>query len=77
MNEFLEKWANKQFERVNFGDKRLNKRAQIIAGNMITKPKASINMQGEGWGGSKGAYPFFDFGWLKVLKQYWEFDTYG
>lgn len=60
MNIYLKEWARQQFERVNLGDKRLNKRAQIIAGNMMMKPEASINMQSENWSESKGAYRFFD-----------------
>lgn len=60
MNMYLEEWARRQFKGVNLGDKRLNKRAQIIAGNMILKPETSINMQSENWGESKGAYRFFD-----------------
>lgn len=60
MNIYLKEWARQQFERVDLGDKRLNKRAQIIAGNMMMKPEASINMQSENWSESKGAYRFFD-----------------
>jgi len=60
MNKNLEKWAEAQFEGLNLGDKRLNKRAQLIARNMMKKPSASINMQSENWSESKGAYRFFD-----------------
>lgn len=60
MNKDLENWARKQFEGINLGDKRLNKRVQLIASNMIKKPAASINMQGENWNEAKGAYRFFD-----------------
>lgn len=60
MKYHLQTWARKQFENVSLGDKRLNKRAQIIANNMMKKPKASINMQSESWSESKGAYRFFD-----------------
>lgn len=60
MDKYLEEWAKQQFEGVNLGDKRLNRRAQLIAGNMMKKPEASINMQSENWSESKGAYRFFD-----------------
>lgn len=60
MNKTIENWTELQFENVNLGDKRLNKRTQIIAGNMIKKPSASINSQSENWSQSKGAYRFFD-----------------
>jgi len=60
MNKNFENWAKSQFEGLNLGDKRLNKRAQLIAGNMMKKPSASINMQSENWSESKGAYRFFD-----------------
>ena len=60
MNIKIESWAREQFKKLNLGDKRLNKRAQLIASNMIRKPEASINMQSENWSESKGAYRFFD-----------------
>lgn len=60
MDKFFEDWAKTQFEGLNLGDKRLNKRAQLIASNMMKKPSASINMQSENWSESKGAYRFFD-----------------
>lgn len=60
MNETYKNWTRTQFEGLNLGDKRLNKRAKIIAYNMIKKPEKSINMQNEKWNESKGAYRFFD-----------------
>jgi len=54
MNKNFEDWAKMQFEGLNLGDKRLNKRAQLIASNMMKKPSASINMQSENWSESKG-----------------------
>jgi hypothetical protein len=60
MNKNFENWAKSQFEGLSLGDKRLNKRAQLIASNMMKKPSASINMQSENWSESKGAYRFFD-----------------
>ncbi len=53
-------WIKTQFENSNLGDKRLNKRIQKIASNMMKKPRASINMQSENWSQAKGAYRFFD-----------------
>jgi len=38
MNPKIEEWAREQFESVNLGDERLNKRAQIIACNMNELP---------------------------------------
>jgi len=60
MKEIFVNWARAQFDGVDFGDKRLNNRAQLIAGNMIKKPEASINKQNETWKEAKGAYRFFD-----------------
>jgi hypothetical protein len=60
MNKNFENWAKTQFEGLSLGDKRLNKRAQLIASNMMKKPSASINMQSENWSEAKGAYRFFD-----------------
>jgi hypothetical protein len=60
MSKNIENWAETQFEGLDLGDKRLNKRAQLIASNMIKKPSVSINMQSENWSESKGAYRLFD-----------------
>jgi len=54
------KWVKKQFFNANFNDKRLNRRVQSIAINMIKKPSASINEQSKDWSEAKASYRFFD-----------------
>ena len=75
MNKISEEWAQIQFEGLNLGDKRLNRRAQLIAVNMMKKPSASINMQSENWNEAKGAYRFFDsekVSFQKLIKPHTE-----
>ena len=55
-----QKWIKSQFKELNLGDKRLNKRTEILASNMMLHPSQSIPEQNKTWGKTKGAYRFFD-----------------
>ncbi len=52
-------WASTEFEGVNLGDKRLNKRLAKIAGQFICSTESPINQACEGWAETKAAYRFF------------------
>ena len=52
-------WASTEFEGVNLGDKRLNKRLTKIAGQFISSSESPINQACEGWAETKAAYRFF------------------
>ena len=52
-------WIKLQFMDAKLGDRRLNKRLELISSNMMTNPSFSIPKQNEGWKDTKGAYRFF------------------
>jgi hypothetical protein len=54
-----ETWVLHEFSKINLGDKRLNKRLQIIANNTAMKPTASINQAEEDAYSCKAAYRFY------------------
>ena len=53
-------WAEKEFQNVNIGDKRLNKRLTIIAEHFENKPQAQIPQAMGSFSNAKSAYRFFD-----------------
>lgn len=53
-------WYEKEFGTINIGDKRLNKRAIKIAGDLSNQLSAPINQASECWNATKAAYNFFD-----------------
>jgi hypothetical protein len=52
-------WANKEFEGVKLGDKRLNERLSKIAEQFLATPQSPINKACQNWGETKAAYRFF------------------
>jgi hypothetical protein len=50
-------WASEEFEAVDLGDKRLNKRLKMLAETLGDKPGASIPAACEGWAETAAAYP--------------------
>lgn len=53
-------WAVEELAKVNFGDKRLNKRLLKVAGSQAKTPQLSINASSADWSSAKGAYRLFD-----------------
>lgn len=53
-------WAIEELAKVNFGDKRLDKRFLKVASAQALKPQSSINAASADWSCAKGAYRFFD-----------------
>ena len=45
---------------INLGDKRLNKRSKHLLESLASNPEASINAASDGWGDTLAAYRFFD-----------------
>ena len=54
------RWIRKQFTNLNIRDRRLQKRAVIIAEACASRPQASIPNKFSEWAGLKAAYRFFD-----------------
>lgn len=63
-------WYEKEFGTINIGDKRLNKRAIKIAGDLSNQLSAPINQASEDWSATKAAYNFFDNDKVKPDKIY-------
>ena len=51
-------WAAKEFEGIDLGDKRLDKRAVLLAERLAGKPTASIPGACNGWAETQAAYRF-------------------
>ena len=52
-------WAVEELAKVNFGDKRLDKRFLKVAASQGKSPQLSINASSEDWSCVKGAYRLF------------------
>jgi len=55
-----EHWCEREFEDIDFGDRRLNVRFQKTAQRVAEQPLASINQACSDWAETKGAYRLFD-----------------
>jgi hypothetical protein len=49
-----------EFDTLQLGDKRLDKRCKLIAERFAANPQASINAASQGWNETHAAYEFFD-----------------
>lgn len=68
-------WAIEELAKVNFGDKRLDKRFLKVASAQALKPQSSINAANADWSSIKGAYRFFDNSKVtaeKILEPHFE-----
>jgi IS4 transposase len=68
-------WAAEEFKGIDLGDKRLNKRAVLLAERLAEKPTASIPGACGGWAETQAAYRFFaqdDMDWRDILAPHWE-----
>lgn len=53
-------WTPTEFEQLDLGDARLNKRARLLMERMAAEPTASVPQACHGWGETIAAYRFFD-----------------
>ena len=51
-------WAKQEFETIDLGDPRLNRRAVLLAERLAQKPGASIPGACENWAETSAAYRF-------------------
>lgn len=68
-------WAAEEFKTIDLGDKRLNKRAVLLAERLAEKPTASIPGACGGWAETQAAYRFLsqeDVGWQDILEPHWQ-----
>ncbi len=68
-------WAAEEFRGIDLGDKRLGKRAVLLAERLAEKPSASIPGACGGWAETQGAYRFFahdGMDWRDILEPHWQ-----
>lgn len=68
-------WAAQEFETLDLGDARLNKRAVLLAERLSQKPGASIPGACESWSETVAAYRFLgneEVGWDDVMAAHWD-----
>ncbi|WP_455285681.1 IS4/Tn5 family transposase DNA-binding protein [Cupriavidus necator] len=64
-----------EFESMDLGDKRLNKRAVLLAEQLSENPSRSIPQACGGWAQTAGAYRFFAqdrFDWRELMEPHWQ-----
>ena len=68
-------WAKQEFETIDLGDPRLNRRAVLLAERLAQKPGASIPGACENWAETSAAYRFVrnkQVGWEEVMTAHGE-----
>jgi hypothetical protein len=67
-------WAAEEFKGIDLGDKRLDKRAVLLAERLAEKPTASIPGACGGWAETQAAYRFLaqeERDWRDILAPHW------
>jgi hypothetical protein len=68
-------WTQTEFEQLELGDARLNKRARLLMQRLAADPMASVPKACRGWGETMAAYRFFDnekVEWHAILEPHWQ-----
>ena len=68
-------WAAEEFETLDLGDARLNRRAVLLAERLAQKPGASIPNACQTWSETVAAYRFLsheDVSWDDVMQAHWQ-----
>jgi len=68
-------WAATEFDQLDLGDARLNKRARILMERFAADPMASIPKASLGWSETVAAYRFFDndsIDWRALMAPHWQ-----
>ncbi|MGF6116367.1 hypothetical protein ABIE30_000965 [Janthinobacterium lividum] len=68
-------WAATEFEQLDLGDARLNKRARIMMERFAADPMASIPKASLSWSETVAAYLFFDndsVDWRTLMESHWQ-----
>jgi hypothetical protein len=71
----LAPWTETEFEKLDLGDARLNKRARILMDRFAADPTASVPKACRGWGETMAAYRFFDnesIDWRALMAPHWQ-----
>ncbi len=68
-------WAEDEFKTIDLGDRRLDRRAVLLAERMAANPMASIPQACGGWAETQAAYRFLaqdDIEWEAILASHWQ-----
>lgn len=68
-------WTATEFDQLDLGDARLNKRAKILMERFAADPMASIPKASLGWSETVAAYRFFDnesVDWQDLMAPHWQ-----
>jgi hypothetical protein len=68
-------WTETEFDQLDLGDARLNKRARILMERFTADPTASVPKCCQGWAETMAAYRFFDndsVDWQAILAPHWQ-----
>ncbi len=67
-------WAAEEFREIDLGDRRLNRRAVLLAERLAAKPEASLPGACGGWAETMAAYRFFQhekLDWRDLMAPHW------
>ena len=67
-------WAQQEWETIDLGDKRRDRRLVLLAERLADKPTASIPGACKGWAETQAAYRFLsqeDVTWQSILEPHW------
>jgi IS4 transposase len=68
-------WAAEEFKHIDLGDRRLDKRAVLLAERLAANPAASIPQACGGWAETQAAYRFLaqdEIDWESILAPHWQ-----
>lgn len=68
-------WTEKEFDGIDLGDKRLDKRVVLLADRLSAKPTASITGACHGWAETQAACRSLsqeEIEWSGILRPHWE-----
>jgi Transposase Tn5 dimerisation domain/Transposase DNA-binding len=68
-------WTEEEFEGLDLGDQRLNRRAKLVMERLSESPSSSVPKASKGWSETIGAYRFFDneqVDWREILHPHWQ-----
>lgn len=66
-------WAAEEFKHIDLGDRRLDKRAALLAEQLAANPMASIPQACGGWAETQAAYRFLaqdEIDWQGILAPH-------
>lgn len=74
MTKAVQQWTEQEFEGLDLGDARLNRRAKKLVERLAAKPMASIPEACDSWSETCAAYRFLrnsDVAWERILAPHW------